>query len=187
MADTGRLFVFSAPSGTGKTTLTKHILKAFENISYSVSYTTRSPRGDEKNGKDYFFIDVLEFKQKIEGNLWLEWAKVHDNYYGTSLDFVEDRMKKGQHTLLDIDVQGARQIVASDLDFVSIFIMPPSFEILKQRLTKRGTDSEEVIQKRLENAKKEMAQKGLYQYVIINDDLEKAIADFTQIIEDEIR
>ncbi len=186
MTDTGRLFIVSAPSGAGKTTLTNYILNSFDNISYSVSHTTRAPRGKEKHGKDYFFIDEKEFVKRIEQHLWLEWAKVHDNYYGTSLDFVQDQLNKGRHILLDIDVQGARQVMGSLTDIVSIFIMPPSFEVLEQRLKHRGTDSDKVIQKRLKNAKAEMAKKDLYDHVVVNDDLDRAIADMMKIFKDEI-
>lgn len=182
----GKLFVISAPSGAGKTTLIKKILPRFKSLSYSVSHTTRSPRKNEQDGLDYFFISQKEFEEKIEGNHWLEWAKVHDNFYGTSKEFVTGCMVKGLSLLLDIDVQGARQVMASELDPVTIFIMPPSFEILSQRLEKRGTDSKQVIAKRLENARLEMAQKDLYQYVIINDDLECAIEALCSIFKQEM-
>ena len=148
MAGIGKLFIVSAPSGAGKTTLVRQMLKQFETLSYSVSHTTRAPRGNEENGIDYFFISKAEFKEKIVKGHWLEWAKVHDNYYGTSKAFVEDSLQKGKSLLLDIDVQGAEQIMASGLNPVSIFIMAPSFDVLYQRLLNRGTDSLIVIEKR---------------------------------------
>jgi guanylate kinase len=186
MKETGRLFVISAPSGAGKTTLIKKVLSRIKTISYSVSHTTRNPRENEQEGLDYFFISPGEFEQKISLGRWLEWAKVHDNYYGTSRDFVQKTLERGRSLILDIDVQGARQIMASNLDLVSIFILPPSFEILSQRLEKRGTDTKEVIAKRLENAKREMAQKNLYQYKIVNDDLDIAIEELYSIFKREM-
>lgn len=186
MAGKGKLFVMSAPSGAGKTTLVRQVLKRFETLSYSVSHTTRAPRGNEKDGVDYFFVSVAEFEEKIAKSLWLEWAKVHDNYYGTSRSFVEDRLQKGESLLLDIDVQGAEQIMASGLNPVSIFIMPPSFEVLSERLQNRGTDSPQVIEKRLENAKAEMTKKDRYQYVVVNDDLDIVLKELSSIFKKEM-
>ena len=186
MSGIGKLFVLSAPSGAGKTTLVRKVLSRFKNLSYSISHTTRSPRKNEQEGVDYFFITPVEFEQKIILDHWLEWAKVHDNYYGTSKEFVRSCLEKGQSLLLDIDVQGAGQIMTSDMDLVSIFIMPPSFEILSQRLESRGTDSRQVIARRLENAKSEIARKDLYQYVIVNDDLDEAIEALCSIFKKEM-
>lgn len=186
MSDIGKLFIISAPSGAGKTTLVGKVLNQFKQLSYSVSYTTRSPRKNEQEGIDYFFISPAEFEQKIRLNYWLEWAKVYDNYYGTSKDSIKSCLEKGQSLLLDIDVQGAKQIMDTDMDLVSIFIMPPSFEILSQRLENRGTDSQEVIARRLEIAKSEMMQKDEYQYVVVNDDLDEAVEELCSIFEKEI-
>ena len=186
MTGIGKLFVISAPSGAGKTTLIKKILNRFKNLSYSVSHTTRLPRKNEQDSIDYFFIHPDDFEEKIAQDHWLEWAKVHDNYYGTSKEFVGNSLEKGQNLLLDIDVQGAGQIMASDMDLVSIFIMPPSFEVLSQRLENRKTDTKEVIAKRLANAKSEIMQKDLYQYVVINDDLDEAIEKLCSIFEKEM-
>jgi len=186
MAGTGKLFVVSAPSGTGKTTLIGKVLKRIENLSYSVSHTTRDPRGNEQEGRDYFFIDIDEFEKKIILKDWLEWAKVHDNFYGTSKAFVQENLEKGQSLVLDIDVQGAEQIMALDLDLVSIFIMPPSFEVLSQRLENRGTDPKEVIAIRLDNAKSEIARKDRYQYVVVNDNLDKAAEELCLIFKKEM-
>src|SRR3989339_538972 len=177
MAGKGKLFIVSAPSGAGKTTLVREVLKEFADLSYSVSHTTRPPRGNEKEGLDYFFISPAEFEEKISKGDWLEWARVHDNYYGTSRSFVEGCLQQGKSLLLDIDVQGAVQIMASGLNPISVFILPPSFEVLSQRLLNRGTDSKEVIEKRLINAKAEMEQKDRYRYVVVNDDLNTAIKE----------
>ncbi|CCK79782.1 guanylate kinase [Desulfobacula toluolica] len=186
MTGIGKLFVISAPSGAGKTTLIRQVLNRFNSLSYSVSHTTRNPRKNEQDGRDYFFISTEAFEQKIDQGDLLEWAKVHDNYYGTSMEIVKKTLDKGLNLLLDIDVQGAGQIMASDLDPVTIFIMPPSFEILSQRLECRGTDSKNVISRRLENAKFEMAQKDRYQHVVINDDLDEAIEALCLIFEKEM-
>ncbi|MBU8911738.1 MAG: guanylate kinase [Desulfobacterales bacterium] len=186
MSGIGKLFVISAPSGAGKTTLIKQVLNRFKSLSYSVSHTTRSPRKNEQEGRDYFFITPVEFEQKISLDHWLEWAKVHDNYYGTSKEFVKNSLEKGRSLLLDIDVQGARQIMTSNPDLVSIFIMPPSFEILSQRLENRGTDSREVITRRIENAKSEIVQKDMYQYVVVNDDLDEAVEELCSIFKKEM-
>jgi len=186
MTGKGKLFVVSAPSGAGKTTLIRQILKRFKTLFYSVSHTTRAPRNNEAEGRDYFFISPAEFEEKISQGLWLEWAKVHDNYYGTSRPFVESCLDSGKSLLLDIDVQGATQIMASGLNPVSIFIMAPSFEVLSRRLFSRGTDSKEVIEKRLVNAKAEIAQKDRYQYVVVNDDLDEAVKELCSIVEKEM-
>ncbi|MBF0377075.1 MAG: guanylate kinase [Desulfamplus sp.] len=176
----GKIFVVSAPSGAGKTTLCAKILAKFPNLAYSVSHTTRKPRANEIDGVDYFFITVDEFKKRVEENLWAEWATVHDNFYGTSLKFIEDNVAKGNNLLLDIDVQGAKQFKRSFPEAVTIFIMPPSIDVLKERLIKRGTDSDDVIIKRLANAESEMAQSSFYEHIIVNDQLnfsEKEMAD----------
>ncbi|HKJ97295.1 MAG TPA: guanylate kinase [Desulfotignum sp.] len=186
MAKKGRLFVISAPSGAGKTTLIKKLLKKFAGVSYSVSHTTRPPRPEETHGKDYFFINASEFEDMIDADLWLEWARVHGHYYGTSRTFVAEQLKKGRTLLLDIDVQGAAQIMASGLDPVSVFIMPPSLEELGRRLKNRGTDDPRAIARRLENAKEEIRQKHMFQYVLVNDDLETASAQLCHIFEKEM-
>ncbi len=179
----GRLFIVSAPSGAGKTTLCKAILKRFPDMVYSISHTTRPPRPGEQNGVDYFFISKDEFEKKIQEKKWLEWAKVFDNYYGTSREFIEDNLFKGKNILLDIDVQGAAQIIARLPQSITIFILPPSMETLKQRLKSRGTDSDAAIAKRFQQAQEEIAQKDLYQYHVINDSLEDAVDQIANIIQ----
>ncbi len=176
----------SAPSGAGKTTLISRVLKQFDTLSYSVSHTTRPPRGTEQDGKDYFFVTAQEFEEKIKNNELLEWAKVHNNYYGTSRRFVEQTLEQGRSLLLDIDVQGACQIMESGLDPVSIFIMPPSVRELEQRLRHRGTDTDEVIATRLQNAETEIGLKDRYSYVVLNDDLDEAVIELSRIFKKEM-
>ena len=179
----GVLFVISAPSGAGKSTLCRAVLDRFADLVYSVSYTTRSPRSGEQNGKDYHFITKDEFEKGIAHNRWAEWAEVHGYYYGTSADFLNQVLSAGRDILLDIDIQGTRKIRQRYPDGVTIFIMPPSLETLKSRLQSRGTDSPEVIAVRLKNADEEMAQKDLYHHIIINDRLTDAIAELIVIFE----
>jgi len=181
--NTGRLFIVSAPSGAGKTTLISRVLARLDQLSYSVSHTTREPREGEVHGKDYFFTDKAQFQALIDTGQMLEWARVHDNFYGTSRPFVESCLEKGKSILLDIDVQGGRQIMDTDLQPVSVFIMPPSLEELEQRLRGRGTDSPEVIRKRLDNSKDEMAQRLFYDHVVVNDNLETAVEELCGIFE----
>lgn len=180
---TGRLFILSAPSGAGKTTLRHAILDRFPEMIYSVSYTTRKPRPGEKNGKDYYFIKNEEFKKKIEKDQWAEWAKVHGNYYGTPAEFLDKGLALGFDILLEIDVQGAILILERYPESITIFIMPPSLKILMKRLEERGADSKEVIENRLLNAEKEIAQKNIYRHIIINDQLPKAIRELVSVIE----
>lgn len=182
----GKLYVVSAPSGAGKTTLIKEVLRRFKTLSYSVSHTTRAPRNNEQQGFDYYFITQEEFQEKIDQNYWFEWAKVHGNYYGTSKDFIKTSLDQGKSLILDIDVQGTCEIIKSRLEMVTIFIMPPSIEILSQRLENRGSDSKKVIDKRIENAKIEIAKYNMYQYVVINDDLDKAIKELCLIFKKEM-
>ena len=176
------IFIISAPSGAGKTTLCKAALAAFADMRYSVSFTTRPPRPGEENGRDYVFVTAPEFEAGIRVGRWAEWARVHGNYYGTSADVLAQSLSSGCDILLDIDVQGAQQICARFPGSVTIFIMPPSLEVLRQRLVSRGTDRPEVIAMRIENAGREMAQRDVYRHVVVNDDLESAIAELIRII-----
>ena len=179
----GCLFIVSAPSGAGKTTLCKAILKRFPELKYSISHTTRNPRNNEKNGVDYYFITKEEFEKNIQDNKWLEWAFVHDHFYGTSAEYIKRHLSEGDSILLDIDVAGAKQILARHPDSITIFILPPSISTLRQRLEARGTDSAETIAKRLKKAEEEIAQKNIYQHHIINDSLTEAIDQMSAIIE----
>jgi len=187
MEKRGTLFVISAPSGAGKTTLIGKVLKQFPQLSYSISHTTRKPRKGEIHGRDYFFIDENQFQTLISQDQWIEWAQVHGNFYGTSKAFVTQKLAAGENILLDIDVQGAKQIMNSELGLVSIFILPPSIEALRQRLENRGTDSKTVILQRMENARLEMDQQSAYDHVIVNDEIDQAVADLCSILENEMR
>ncbi len=189
------LIVISAPSGAGKTTLCDKLLKDNDNIVYSISCTTRQPRGKEKNGVDYYFLTEEQFREYIDAGLFLEYALVHGNYYGTLMKTVRDALENGKHVLLDIDVQGVDQIrekisVLPDDDplkqgFLDIFIAPPSLQILRERLVGRAEDAPEVIEQRMENAEQEMARADDYEYHIINDDLDTAYRQLNNIIRKE--
>jgi len=181
---TGRVFRMAAPAGAGKTTLCNALLKKSPDLLYSISHTTRKPRTGELDGVDYFFITADEFKHNIKKETWAEWAQVHDHFYGTSAQFIDRHLSEGKDILLDIDVNGARQILDRYPHSVTIFIMPPTFETLAQRLRSRGTDSDEIITKRLKNAKTEIAQKDFYKHIVINDSLPEAIEMLSAIISD---
>lgn len=178
----GYLFILSAPSGAGKTTLRRVLLNQISDLLYSVSYTTRKPREGEQNGADYYFIAKDEFEKGIAANRWAEWADVHGNYYGTSAAFLNRKLAAGKDLLLDIDVQGAGKLIKRYPDSITIFIMPPSFAVLEERLQSRATDSDATIRLRLKNAKTEMALKKMYRHIVINDQLADAIAQLVSII-----
>lgn len=177
----GHLFIISAPSGAGKTTLAKAVLQQFTDMLYSISYTTRKPRAEERDGVDYHFVSKQDFKKGIKKGRWAEWAEVYGNYYGTSAEFIEKSLSSGCDILLDIDVQGTLQILKHYPDSVTIFILPPSMNALRKRLEMRGSDSKAVMEKRLVNAKKEMAQKKMYRHIIVNDKLSAAIEELSAI------
>jgi guanylate kinase len=177
----GHLFIISAPSGAGKTTLAKAVLQQFTDMLYSISYTTRKPRAEEKDGVDYHFVSKQDFEKGIKKGRWAEWAEVYGNYYGTSAEFIEKSLSSGCDILLDIDVQGMLQILKHYPDSVTIFILPPSVNALRKRLEMRGSDSMAVIETRLLNAKKEMAQKDSYRHVIVNDKLSGAVEELIAI------
>ena len=171
----GILFVLSSPSGAGKSSIAKKILNKDENIQLSISYTTRKKRKDEVKGKDYNYISIKEFKEKIKTNYFLEWAKVFDNYYGTPRNLVQDKISNGIDVLFDIDWQGTQQLSENDgFDLVSIFILPPSKKILETRLKTRAQDSTFEVIKRMSQASDEISHYMEYSYIIVNDDLENA-------------
>ncbi len=173
----GSLFIVTAPSGAGKTTLVKLLLDHDANVRQSVSYTTRAPRIGEVNGVDYRFIDVKTFVAMRDRGEFLEWAEVHGNFYGTSRIWLEEQMRSGHDTLLEIDWQGAQQVRERFRDAVGIFVMPPSMSELEIRLRKRGLDAEDVIQRRVAAALSEMRHVGEFDFVIINNDLQVALGE----------
>ena len=178
----GKLFVLSGPSGVGKGTLREHALNNIANLVYSISCTTRQPRPGETDGVEYRFISHEKFKQDISDNLFLEYAHVHNDYYGTLKADVEDALNSGLDVLLEIDVQGALQVREKMPQAVLIFIAPPSVQELEHRLINRNTESQEVIRTRLHNALRELELQDKYNYVIINDDLERASQELRNII-----
>ena len=178
----GTLLVVSAASGTGKTTLCTALRARYPEIRYSISSTTRAPREGEVDGVDYHFLTVEAFQDGIEKGAWAEWAEVHGNYYGTSAKIVEETLNTGDSLLLEIDVQGARQIVRRFPEAVTLFILPPSLEELRARLEGRGTDAHDVIERRLKAAEGEIAQKDFYRHTLVNGDLETATAEFIEVV-----
>ncbi len=182
---TGRkpvVYIISAPSGSGKSTLVNELLKLVPNLDFSISYTTRTPRGSEQNGKQYHFVSQDEFERMIAGDEFLEHAKVFGNYYGTARRFLLDAEQKGHDLLLDIDVQGAQQMKRKLPDAVSIFVLPPDRKTLEWRLRKRSEDAEEVIERRLITASREIENYDKYNYILINDDLEESIESLQAIV-----
>lgn len=184
MSKRGRIIVIVAPSGTGKSTLIKRLMDEIVSLKWSVSCTTRPKRVGEKEGVDYFYITAKDFEDRIKSSEFIEWAKVHSNYYGTSKKFVEEGLNRGEHLLFDLDVQGCdaiKEIYGDEANI--IFIEPPSVEILKERLTKRGTDNLDVINERLSNSIKELARKNDFDFNVVNDNIEKAYIDFKFIVQ----
>jgi guanylate kinase len=171
----GNLYIVSAPSGSGKTTLLRHLIADFENLIFSISYTTRPPRAGEKDGVDYFFIDREEFLRMVGVEAFLEWAEYQGNLYGTSRVFVEDKVRAGCHVLLDIDVQGARQVREQVRDAVTVFLLPPSYAELERRLRERGVQDDETIRMRLAIARQEITRYRDYDYIVVNDKLDESV------------
>ena len=178
----GQLFVISAPSGAGKSTILKALKERIEGIGYSVSHTTRRPRGTEKDGTDYYFVEREAFSRMIDAGDFVEWAQVYDDLYGTSFSSLNEQTATGLDVLLDVDSQGARNIKKNYKTSVLIYVLPPSLEALRKRLVARGTDDESVIRARMEKVPHEIKQCLWYDYIIINDDLEKAIEEARAII-----
>ncbi|HMV16578.1 MAG TPA: guanylate kinase [Zoogloea sp.] len=178
----GTLFIVTAPSGAGKTTLVSGLLKRDAQVSLSISYTTRTPRAGETHGVHYHFVDVPTFRALRDKGEFLEWAEVHNNYYGTSRRWLEEQMASGRDILLEIDWQGAQQVRKAFPKAVGVFILPPSVDELERRLRGRGTDSEEVIARRVLGARGEMRHVGEFDYVIINQDLSAALEDLVAVV-----
>jgi guanylate kinase len=180
----GSLYVVAAPSGAGKTTLVKALMERQPRIRFSVSYTTRKPRPSEIDGRDYHFVTQERFQEMVERSEFLEHARVFDNCYGTGIDTVQTALTQGELLLLEIDWQGARQVRARLPEARSIFILPPSRRALEVRLRARSSDSEAVIERRLRDAKQDLAHWTEFDYVVINDRFEQAVADLMAIVED---
>jgi guanylate kinase len=178
----GLLFIVSAPSGAGKTTLCQEITKIVPNLEHSISYTTREPRPGEIHGKDYFFVKNADFRKMIESNEFLEWAEVHGHLYGTSRDLLMGITHRGADVILDIDSQGTMQLKKKEVDGVYIYVLPPSFEALKARLMERRSESPDEISKRLKKAREEIWSYREYYYLIVNDNVQKARKQLEAII-----
>lgn len=178
----GVLYVISAPSGAGKTTLCKEIIDIFPNLRHSVSYTTRPPRTGEVHGRDYFFVGQEEFSRMVAAGEFAEWAEVHGNFYGTSLATLNECRSQGIDLILDIDCQGARQLKGRFEGGVYIFVLPPSIGELRRRLDNRSSDSEEVIQRRISNAAGEIKESRWYDYIIVNDKFSEAVEQLKSVL-----
>jgi len=178
----GILFIISAPSGAGKTTLCKEVVDIFQNLRHSVSYTTRAPRPGEVHGRDYIFVSPSEFEKMITAGEFAEWAEVHGNHYGTAIKSLDEYRTKGIDVILDIDCQGARQLKERNGDGVFIFILPPSFHELRRRLDSRNSDSDEVKERRIRNASDEIKELGWYDYIIVNDLFSKAVEELKSVL-----
>ena len=178
----GNLFVVAAPSGAGKSSLVKALMELDSRVHPTVSHTTRAPRGQEKHGREYFFASAQEFDAMVLGDAFVEWAHVHGQRYGTSKKMIEERMAQGTDVILEIDYQGALQIQKMYANAVLIFILPPSWEELRSRLERRGEDTPEIIELRLQNAAVEMAHAKEFDFVIINELFERALFDLKAIV-----
>lgn len=181
----GMLLVISGPSGTGKGTLIERLMKEDPTLVFSVSATTRAPRPGEIDGVHYYFVTNEQYDQLVAENAFVEYANVHGNRYGTLRSEVYERLERGENVVLDIDVQGALNVIASEKEKVSIFILPPSMKELRDRLTGRGTETADAVERRLHNAVWEISQKDKYEYKVINDDLETCLRTLQAIIEAE--
>ena len=181
----GKLFILSAPSGTGKTSLTKSLLRKNINLWLSISYTSRLMRPSEVEGHDYFFVERNVFEQMLGDGEFIESAEIYGNLYGTSQNWINEAINSGKDILLEIDGQGARQVRKIFSDVVSIFILPPSLEVLEDRLKNRNQDSKEVIAKRMAAAKEEISHVSEYDYVIINDNMDIALRDLVSVVQSE--
>ena len=178
----GKILIISAPSGSGKTTILKRVLAETPEVTYSVSATTRKPRNNEVHGKDYFFVSEEEFLKGIKEGAFVEWEKVYDYYYGTYKNFIFDIINQGRHILLEIDVKGALNIKSQFPESVSVFIIPPDIETLRQRLQNRKTESEADLKKRLDLAVHELQEKDKFDYRVVNAELDTAVKELHDLI-----
>ena len=185
MPQRGLIIVVSAPSGAGKTTVLKGVLQRCPEIVFSVSATTRTPRPDEEDGRDYFFFSTDEFRAGIEAGEFAEWAEVHGHFYGTPESFLESQVSLGKDVILDIDTQGAFQIKEKHPEAVLVFLAPPSFEELERRLRARKTEPEDVVERRLNFAKTELGLSSKYDHIIVNSEIEDAVKEIETVIERE--
>lgn len=182
MKQEGLVYIVSAPSGAGKTSLCNELIDIFPDLRHSVSYTTRAPRPGERHGIDYFFVSREEFERMVGAGEFAEWAKVHGNFYGTAVKTLEDYRAQGINVILDIDCQGARQLKSRYHDAVYVFILPPSFEELRKRLEGRQSDSTEVIEGRMRVAMDEVQESSWYDYLVVNDDFSQALDKLKSIV-----
>jgi guanylate kinase len=178
----GQIYVVSGPSGVGKSSIIRAVRQRIDGLGYSVSHTSRKPRGREVNGEDYHFVGREGFRRMIDRGEFVEWAKVYDDFYGTSRAGIQGEITKGLDVIMDVDVQGAKNIKKALTESVLIFILPPSLEVLKERLRQRGTDDEGVMRRRIEKATKEIRNCVWYDYLIFNDCLEEAVEETKSII-----
>ncbi len=179
---TGRLIVVSGPSGAGKSTIIRRVLARRPDLAYAVSVTTRPRRGQERNGVDYHFVNEETFREKIQTGELAEWARVHGHYYGTCARFIEAQRRNGTDVVVDVDTQGAQSLLSRYKDAISIFVSPPTMEILQERLVSRRTETREAIETRLANAREEMRQMNQYTHVLVNDDVERAVSEFLAVL-----
>lgn len=180
----GHLFIVSGPSGAGKGTILKAALPQIDNIAYSISYTTRKPRTEDKEGVTYFFVSQEAFRSMIDNGEFLEWAEVHGNCYGTGKKTVLEHLDNGKDVFLEIDVQGALQVKKVMPEAITVFIMPPTIEILKNRLEHRATETKEELELRMRNAEFERKYSNQYDKIVVNDELERAVSEFIDIVKD---
>jgi len=178
----GLLYVVSAPSGAGKTSLCRAITDSLDDLTHSISYTTRKPRTGEIDGRDYHFVSQERFQEMINAGDFAEWAEVHANRYGTSRRMLDDMISKGMDIILDIDTQGAKQIKAKFSSAVFVFIMPPSLDILEERLRNRKSDHEDEIKRRMRRAREEIKDYALYDYLVVNRDFERALTELRSVV-----
>jgi guanylate kinase len=178
----GQIYVFSGPSGAGKSTLIRAVKQTIAGLGYSISHTSRPPRGQEQDGADYHFVGREAFRRMIDQREFVEWAEVYNDYYGTTFSSLKGPIDKGLDVMMDVDVQGAKNIQRTFKESVLIFVLPPSITVLEKRLKERGTDDEKALEKRIEKASREIGNCVWYDYLIFNNDLEEAVQEASSII-----